>query len=378
MADKRRPGGREPKNRVVDDEYQSTLLELLGMASVGEKKSDPPPFARPVTSDVYPTVADLDSVGVTEVEGNETLVERLWHASEMTGETNFESAEWEPDLPGGPIGRGRNSIGWFPVLLLVTLIAGGFVLLSFMRQIPVTQSERIATDYRTAGNNLMTSLRQGATSASLATDPATALATITGGAVSTANIEARADDLNDTISEQLPDPIPLTSADPIEALRPSQAALAKIPDPSVDISTRITDVVTYRALFAEAFRFPTLPTSGDEILIAELRPELTQIIRTSDNTVKQLPDDPVFADHKSSALDVVDRLPSWQESYLDALRRQDAEAAQELRFEIGQRIGNVKASLPGVLRNADEDLGDQIADVEQRLQAALDLIPAGE
>ncbi len=352
------------------------MLELLGMAGVGERKSDPPPYVTRVTSDVYPTVADLNSVTVSKVEGNETLVERLWHASEITDVDSFESSEWEPDLPGGPLGRGRTSVGWFPVLLLATLLAGGFMLLSFMRQIPASQAESIAANYRTAGNNLLNSLRQAGSSAALATDPATPVATLTSGSVSAGTVEARADDLLDAITEPLPDPIPLTSADPIEALKPARAALAKIPRPASDINARIIDVITYRTLFDEAFDFPTLPTGADEIEIAELRPELTQIIRTSTNSIKQLPDDPGFATHKQAALSIVDRLPSWQGSYLDALRRQDAEAAQELRFEIGQRVGNVKASLPDVLRDLETELDQEIGSVGQRLQAAMDLIPA--
>ncbi|NNL48116.1 MAG: hypothetical protein HKO76_07090 [Acidimicrobiia bacterium] len=102
---------------------------------------------------------------------------------------------------------------------------------------------------------------------------------------------------------------------------------------------------------------------------------MTQINRTSTNSIKQLPDDPAFASHKQAALSVVDRLPSWQESYLDALRRQDAEAAQELRFEIGQRVGSVKASLPQVLRDLEVQLDQEIGAVEQRLLAAMDLLP---
>ncbi|MBT8200204.1 MAG: sporulation initiation factor Spo0A C-terminal domain-containing protein [Acidimicrobiia bacterium] len=375
MADNRRPGARTPSPREPGDEYQSTMLELLGMASVGERKSDPPPYVSSVTSDIYPTVADLNSVTVSKVEGNETLVERLWHASEITDVDNFKSSEWEPDLPGGPLGRGKVSIGWFPVLLLATLLAGGFILLSFMRQIPATQAESMASNYRTAGNNLLTSLRQSASSANLATDPATPVETLTSGSVSASTVEARADDLSDAVAEPLPDPIPLTSADPIEALKPARNALAKIPGPAGDINSRIIDVITYRTLFDEAFEFPTLPTGADEIEIAELRPELTQIIRTSTNSIKQLPDDPAFASHKQAALSVVDRLPSWQESYLDALRRQDAEAAQELRFEIGQRVGSVKASLPQVLRDLEVQLDQEIGAVEQRLLAAMDLLP---
>lgn len=345
MADierKPRVSTRPPK-RTTDD-YRSSLLEMLGMASpyehgITKARTDiaiaPPPRSTE-TESRFPSITDLPretSDGETAVTAG--LVQRLWQATEAVDQ-ELIIEDWGPE---SPLDRtvGRYRWAWWPVLLGV-LVIGIVLVISNLRGIPVSQAADLRADWTAAAANLESSIPAARDAAEVITSPSALPEQLAEARNSLITFDSSAATLRSLVSRPFPTPPPLASGNAFDALKPAQADLQAGTQTVNEIQDLLSDAITYRSLIEGSFQLPPLPIVADEVTLSNLGEQIATAVSSTRAAVRQLPIGPSFDTHRTTAQAIVTRLESWQAAYLDALRLSDIDAATALKTEISDRI----------------------------------------
>lgn len=357
------------------DDYRSSLLELLGFSSPYERaitRSDVA-ITRPAppseTDRHFPHINELQTrPGTEDGEGLEGLVQRLWNATE-TAEQDLVIEDWGPE---SPLDRtvGRYRWAWWPVLLGV-LVIGLVLVISSLRGIPASQADDLRQDWAAAALNLQSSMPAAREAAAVITDPASTTTALAGARNDLIGFTTSGSSLRSIITRPFPTPPPLASGQAFDELKPTQADLEVAAISVNEIADVLTDAITYRTLLDQAFVLPSLPIAADQATFADLGVQVAAAVSSSRAAVRQLPIGPAFAAHRSDALAVVNRLETWQASYLDALRLGDIDAATELKTEITDRIAAVRSTVNAPLASASSAVEERLAQLDQLLGGAI-------
>ncbi|MGI9649385.1 MAG: hypothetical protein ACR2OI_12795 [Acidimicrobiia bacterium] len=365
------------KTKRGPDDYRSSLLDMLGLSSPyehGITQARPdirlarPPTARDVDTR-FPSIQELPQAGSTPDEGTAGLVQRLWQASEAFDD-DLIIEDWAPEAP---VDRavGRYRWAWWPVLL-GALVIGMILVTMNLRGIPVKQAEDLRQDWTVLALEVESGVDGARQAALVITNPSSNPTDLAEARNSLLAFDVSADTLESQISQPFPSPPPLASGDAFDSLKPIQSDLVDGAVLVTDAQDALSDAIKYRSLLDSAFLLPALPIVADEVTLAGLGEQLANSVAASRAAVRQLPIGPSFDTHRNGALGLVNRLETWQASYLDALRLGDIDAATELKIEINTRINNLRASvgeplgLVAIQVNADLDelevlLGDSLA-----------------
>ncbi len=340
---------RPPRHKP--DDYRSSLLDLLGLShpyerAVTQVRSDIV-ITRPAPSEEvdshFPRIAELQRPRSTAGEpGTEGLVQRLWNATEAA-EHDLVLEDWGPE---SPLDRsvGRYRWAWWPVLLGI-LVIGIVLVISSLRGIPAGQAEDLGQEWATATITVQASVPSAREAAAVITNPASATTELAEARNSLIGFSNNAGTLQAIVSRPFPTPPPLASGDAFDALKPIQTDLKVASDQVTAIGDTLSDGITYRSLLDQSFLLPSLPIVADQVTLTDLGVQLAASVSSTRAAVRQLPIGPSFDSHRNRALALVNRLETWQASYLDALRLADVDAATELKTEITNRIGVLRATV---------------------------------
>ena len=116
---------------------------------------------------------------------------------------------------------------------------------------------------------------------------------------------------------------------------------------------------------------------GDEVTIGDLGRQIASTLSFSRESARQLPISPEYDQHRATVESLVDRLESWQASYLDALRLGDIDGATSLKVEITDRIAAVRSTLGEPLAAVGISVDAQITELSDLLARSRAALEAG-
>ncbi len=361
-----------PTKRTPDD-YRSSVLDMLGLASpyehaVTQVRTDLA-IERPTASqDVdthFPRIAELPRPGSENVDAaTEGLVQRLWEASEAVDQ-DLVIEDWGPEAPvDRSVGRYRWAL-W--PLLLGALVIGSILLITTFRSIPAGQADDLRQEWAAATLQLQANVPGARQAAAIITDPASGPTELTEARNSLIGFDSSATALDRLVSEPFPTPPPLASGDAFDALKPAQTDTLAATALAASVEESLADAITYRTLTDQSFLLPTLPIAADEVTRTDLSLQIATTISATRALVRQLPIGPSFDAHRADAQTVLTRLETWQASYLDALRLSDIDAATELKVEITDRISALRNTLRQPLQLVAASVSVELDELEALL-----------
>ena len=325
----------------------------------------PEPETQPEASDgESPVMAAVEPVEQddAQLENTSEMVGQLWTARDASGPLDG----WEPDS--------SRSFRWPTVigaLAVVGLIAVGLVVLPSITQSRADEHLNMIT---AALRELRAELPDSQASLSVATDPASTTADLSGLTTQLTELAAKASALDQATQAELPKAPPLTSSAPIDEIEPIRQRAEPLGTTALTIQRRVSNLVEYRTLMDGFLALPELPTSAEPAVQAELRVQLASDQADSASILAELPNDVSLEEHKSLARDINERFATWQVDYLEALRTGDTNAAAELIAELESGLRNLDDALVTPLaqirRQTDSDLIDLARDIDAVVAAA--------
>ena len=332
----------------------------------------PEPETQPEASDgESPVMAAVEPVEQddAQLENTSEMVGQLWTARDASGPLDG----WEPDEMDRKISSSR-SVRWPTVigaLAVVGLIAVGLVVLPSITQSRADEHLNMIT---AALRELRAELPDSQASLSVATDPASTTADLSGLTTQLTELAAKASALDQATQAELPKAPPLTSSAPIDEIEPIRQRAEPLGTTALTIQRRVSNLVEYRTLMDGFLALPELPTSAEPAVQAELRVQLASDQADSASILAELPNDVSLEEHKSLARDINERFATWQVDYLEALRTGDTNAAAELIAELESGLRNLDDALVTPLaqirRQTDSDLIDLARDIDAVVAAA--------
>jgi hypothetical protein len=237
------------------------------------------------------------------------------------------------------------------------------------------QADEEAAAYERAIREMQSVLPQTQQILGNVTDPFTDAATLP-------SLEPILSDLDDAAervivlgSGPLPDPLPLASAEPFEALEPTRTLMVVLGEDAIAISGRIGDGLAYRVLIDDFIVLPDLPARAAESQIVELEASLETSLEAATRTIELLPDDPAFAEHRSIAAAALDQYRMWQPAYIEALRLQNDELALALIADIEAVIIRVDTTLAPSLTRLRSEVDTELLVLNDGISQTVVLIP---
>jgi hypothetical protein len=321
--------------------------------------------------------ASLDPVPAPNMEatGTTKTVERMWQdktvnpiATGVPTQAGGPFADWTPEELSKAVGSRRN-YRWSVVAALV--IVGGLLgtLLVWVPTISEHAASERTADYAASLVEMRRRLPGAQEVLGSVTDlaldvPADAAATVAG-------LSGAAQDTSELAAKDLPATFPLIPRSPIEELQPHREQIGLIASDATSIASRLDAIYGYRTAAVDVLALPPLPTQTNTAAINELSVVLATLLADATGTLSALPADDAMAAHRTRIGEVVDRLGEWQVEYLDALRREDVEAATSLVDEAAlweQRLDTaMRAGLGAARAELDTELVRLATDIERVL-----------
>jgi hypothetical protein len=277
---------------------------------------------------------------------------------------------WSPAALAKPMARRRNfrlSV-FIAIAAVVAVVVAAVVLLPRLVE---RQASNETTNYRAALVAFRAELPGTQSVLATATEPTTGPAALSALIPDLVKLDVAADQVRTLATEPLPEALPGLPTDPLDDLEPTREAMRRIGAEGNAVSDRIKAGVDYRSLLPGILDVPELPTAATTAEIQDLGAELASTLADTTGTLRDLPDDPAFAEHRETVRAAVDRFGDWQLEYLAALRADDEAQAQalvaelaDLREEIATGVVPALATLRRQVDQAilalDEDAADTL------------------
>lgn len=173
-----------------------------------------------------------------------------------------------------------------------------------------------------------------------------------------ADFDVAARDLFETASALDPNH-PRTGPLRMKAIETAQQAL--------EIETVLGDAVAYAAAFRLLVEPPDLPSRVAESAIPETAATTAEWVIGFADGAAGLPTIPLLDQHRSLVEEVAGRLPAWQESYLDAIRRGDEQAALTQLAQVRTWLDELESSWSSAAQEVGRWTEEAIRVLEARL-----------
>ena len=371
------------RRKRTPSEYRSSVLEILGLSGPSEyavttTKVVPPTRYIPTFDDLETNLPPTPRPPTTRPDGDDIeqeggLVQRLWTAAEGDGDLGIE--DWAPETPIDRV-VGRYRWAWWPVLIGI-FIVGVVLVVSTLRGIPVGQAEDLRREWVGDIIELQADLPAAENAAAIITEASPGPARLTNARASLIGFSTSGAAIDASTSLPFPNPPPLASRSVFDELKPIQDDLQRAVQLTEDIDDALADALTYRELVNQSFKLPSLPIVGDEVTIGDLGRQIASTLSFSRESARQLPISPEYDQHRATVESLVDRLESWQASYLDALRLGDIDGATSLKVEITDRIAAVRSTLDEPLAAVGISVDAQITELSDLLARSRAALEAG-
>ncbi len=368
--------GVKSRQKTTPSAYRSSVLEILGLSSPADTAANtriiepnrPVPSFEDIETDLVTPrpVSPQTPAGDEVVEDERDLVQRLWTATEVSGDLGID--DWAPETP---IDRaiGRYRWAWWPVLIGV-LAVGLFLVVATLRGIPEGQANDLRAEWLVDIAELEADLPSARAATEIITAPSPGPIRLTNARASLIGFSTSGSAIDAAISESFPSPPPLASSSAFDELVPIQDDLRRAVELTESIDDNLADALTYRELVNQSFKLPNLPISGDELTIDDLGRQIASVLSFSRDSADQLPTSPEYLQHSAAVRALIDRLESWQASYLDALRLGDIDTATALKIEITDRTEQVKSTIGEPLAAVAVTVDAQLDELQQLLATA--------
>ena len=371
------------RGKRTPNEYRSSVLEILGLSSPSEygvttTKVVPPTRYVPTFDDLEKDLAPTPRPPTTrpvddDIAQEGGLVQRLWTAAEGDGDFGIE--DWAPETPIDRV-VGRYRWAWWPVLIGI-LIIGAVLVVSTLRGIPAGQAEDLRREWAGGIVELQADIPAAENAAAIITQASPGPARLTNARASLIGFTTSGAAIDASTSRPFPTPPPLASGSVFDELKPIQEDLQQAVRLTEDIDDALADALTYRELVNRSFKLPSLPIVGDEVTIGDLGRQIASTLSFSRESAQQLPISPEYDQHRAAVESLVDRLESWQASYLDALRLGDIDGATNLKVEITDRIATIRSTLGEPLAAVGISVDAQITELRDLLARSRAALEAG-
>jgi hypothetical protein len=271
---------------------------------------------------------------------------------------------------------GRYRWAWWPVLIGIFII-GVVLVVSTLRGIPVGQAEDLRREWVGDIIELQADLPAAENAAAIITEASPGPKRLTNARASLIGFNTSGAAIDASTGRPFPNPPPLASRSVFDELKPIQDDLQHAVQLTEDIDDALADALTYRELVNQSFKLPSLPIVGDEVTIGDLGRQIASTLSFSRESARQLPISPEYDQHRATVESLVDRLESWQASYLDALRLGDIDGATSLKVEITDRIAAVRSTLGEPLAAVGISVDAQITELSDLLARSRAALEAG-
>ncbi|MBU1866385.1 MAG: hypothetical protein KKE89_08205 [Actinobacteria bacterium] len=178
-------------------------------------------------------------------------------------------------------------------------------------------------------------------------------------------------DLQTVAQHPMPLMIPGLPTGDLASLEPIQDRMDTIADRITIIAEMLADAADYQRALGDMFLLPELPDPSEGPSVEVLADRLSEMTAATVAAAARLPNDDLYAAHRSEVEALITWLPEWQAAYLDALRDDDLVRADALRDEAMGRIARLRSDLGGPLAALADWTSDAIARLTLDIQAAL-------
>jgi len=279
-----------------------------------------------------------------------------------------EDLGWTPlDLPRAV--RSRRTYRIPVIVISLAAAVGVYFAAQFALRLPQAQAEgrRVASsDTLDAAANALPDLHDAAVAITTGStgDLGPHLATL-------ARVEGLAAKLQAEAKRSLPLLVPGLPNDDLTSLGPLQDRMGAVAERLTAVGVLLADTATYRRSLDAMFLLPELPGPDEGPSVSVFSDRLSQMTAATVSSASLLPVDELFADHRSQVEDLLSWLPEWQASYLEALRNDDLDTADDLRSQATARIEQLRQDLTEPLEAAATWATTTIGQLEADIAAAL-------
>ena len=305
------------------------------------------------------------------------LVTGMWEETAETpaAEKNGDLlADWEPTELSSTVSS-RRSVRWAVVVL--ALLIGGVAAFALW-WMPQASEQRATTHADLMRDSLadlyddLGGMQQALAAATEPTSTEPDLSSVTIGLAGTTDSAAR---LLDVANQDVPSPLPLTSAEPFEDLDTIRVGLEPLAAEATSIRDQIADIAAYRAALLEVLDVGELPLTADSATVTAQGASLAQSLAGSVAALSSMPTSGPFSDHRALVDGAVTDFAQWQEDYLDALRSGDAARAERLVAELSLERRALGDQLVGTLAELRTDVDTRILQLAEDVSRTLARVP---
>lgn len=138
-------------------------------------------------------------------------------------------------------------------------------------------------------------------------------------------------------------------------LETAQRHLLAMADSADSLLARLHTASTYRGLGQQLGPVPALPTHAPPELIDPAARALADFEVAVSTAAQRFDDHPEYEAFRRRVADTIEALPGWIDSYLLALRREEADTAAALLVELQARMDLIAAELDQALTQVEEE-----------------------
>tara|TARA_Y100000590_G_scaffold142407_1_gene163403 strand:- start:10 stop:783 length:774 start_codon:yes stop_codon:yes gene_type:complete len=203
---------------------------------------------------------------------------------------------------------------------LIILVGGISTAMIAAPRIVEGQAVEEADDYRAVLNAMQQTLSGIQQTLFMATEPETTSIELFDLVAQLSRLDATSSALIDRASRPLPDTLPLLPKDPLEKLEPTRSQMLQLGSIGQLIVRRLADTISYRTRLDDILVYPTLPARADPNQISAVETQLANTLASSVEALSELPLDPAFDVHRSTASEAIQNYDDWRRRYLEILR----------------------------------------------------------
>lgn len=326
-------------------------------------------FLKAVGVEMPPTT--LDDVGEAGDSTGE-MVQELWDAEAATGGASAESdafQDWAPEELSKTIGKDRR-FRWSVVIPVALLAIAIGVVAWYVPRTSAPRAQARSDEYRAAMVTLRTDLPNAQAVLAELTEPSADASQFPELIPTVADLQADADTALEVAGRALPEPWPLASTEPFEALEDGREAISRDATVAQSIARRLGDLLDYRTLLPGFLDIGDLPTDGN-VDLNELNTRLATVSADSATLITELPTDAAFAEHTALAQSTLDWFLGWQIDYVDALRNDDAAGVSGLLSDLDEQRAALNEELISALAEVRSEVDADIIGLAASLDGAI-------